>query len=528
MTTFMGDTGLWNVPTAETIPDRKWSASAYRVNFDDNQGFSDVSNWPVTFGYGLRNRAEVFGSFVVVTRIRRAVRPLFVSSTGLNEVGGVLPTNPLVHTNWTGNKLGDLWLGGKINFANELERRPVSFAIRPMLKLPTGNKSSGASTGKVDFALDAIVSKELQQRAEVSGYAGFIVRGKPADVDTTNGFRWGVGAGLPTRMPLEFTAEVSGEVYTNKSIATKTQLLATDGSFLPSGFNSDLVSPVQIDLGMTYHHHTGFFAGVGWTYRPTVSKRSDFFSTSTNGAGDRMDIVGRIGYSPGVRIYVPPPPPQAPPTPPPAPRPHDMSVKASCNPCTVEIGKTSTVGAVVNDSTGCTTTYAWSSPAGSFTNRTGQSTPWTAPNQEGPVPVTVTVTCPTDGKTASDTVNIQVTRPPAAPPIVFEDVHFDFDRYSLRPEALRTLDEAVRVLQQNPTVRVQVEGHTCNIGTAEYNLALGERRANSVRDYLVSRGISADRLQTISYGEERPKYDNSREETRRLNRRAALTVRLVQ
>jgi len=109
---------------------------------------------------------------------------------------------------------------------------------------------------------------------------------------------------------------------------------------------------------------------------------------------------------------------------------------------------------------------------------------------------------------------------------VFEDVHFDFDRYSLRPEALRTLDEAVRVLQQNPNVRVEIEGHTCNIGTAEYNLALGERRANSVRDYLVSRGISAERMHTVSYGEERPKYDNAREETRRLNRRAALLVRL--
>ena len=52
------------------------------------------------------------------------------------------------------------------------------------------------------------------------------------------------------------------------------------------------------------------------------------------------------------------------------------------------------------------------------------------------------------------------------------------------------------------------------------------RRANAVRDYLISRGITADRLQTISYGEERPKYDNAREETRRLNRRAALVVRV--
>ncbi len=152
-------------------------------------------------------------------------------------------------------------------------------------------------------------------------------------------------------------------------------------------------------------------------------------------------------------------------------------------------------------------------------------TPWTAPKQEGPVPVTVTVTCPQDNKTATDTVTIQVVRP-AVKEFVFEDVHFDFDRYSLRPEATRALDEAVRTLQENPDLRIEIEGHTCNIGTAEYNLALGERRATAVRDYLTSRGVTADRLRTVSYGEERPKFDNSREETRRLNRRAALVVRL--
>ena len=108
----------------------------------------------------------------------------------------------------------------------------------------------------------------------------------------------------------------------------------------------------------------------------------------------------------------------------------------------------------------------------------------------------------------------------------FEDVHFDFDRYSLRPEATRLLDEAVTAMMQDATLRLQIEGHTCNIGTAEYNLALGDRRANAVRDYMVSRGITAARLTTVSYGEEMPKYDNSREETRRLNRRAALVVNL--
>ena len=82
------------------------------------------------------------------------------------------------------------------------------------------------------------------------------------------------------------------------------------------------------------------------------------------------------------------------------------------------------------------------------------------------------------------------------------------------------------VMQEDPNLRITVEGHTCNIGTTEYNLALGERRSAAVRDYLVGRGINASRLQTVSYGEERPKHDNSREETRRLNRRAAMTIRL--
>jgi outer membrane protein OmpA-like peptidoglycan-associated protein len=81
-------------------------------------------------------------------------------------------------------------------------------------------------------------------------------------------------------------------------------------------------------------------------------------------------------------------------------------------------------------------------------------------------------------------------------------------------------------MREDATLRIEIEGHTCSIGTAEYNLALGDRRATSVKDYLTSRGVSADRLRTVSYGEERPKYDNSREETRRLNRRAALTVNL--
>ena len=147
------------------------------------------------------------------------------------------------------------------------------------------------------------------------------------------------------------------------------------------------------------------------------------------------------------------------------------------------------------------------------------------------MPVTVTVTCPTDNKTASDTVNIQVTRPP--PKVyTFEDVHFDFDRYSLRPEATRVLDEAVTALREDPTLRIQIEGHTCNIGTAEYNLALGDRRANAVRDYLTSRGVTADRLthgqlrRRAAQARQRPGRDAPAQPPRRAHRQSAAVTRL--
>ena len=117
-------------------------------------------------------------------------------------------------------------------------------------------------------------------------------------------------------------------------------------------------------------------------------------------------------------------------------------------------------------------------------------------------------------------------RPAPVVELTFDDVYFDFDRSTLRPEALRLLDDAIAKLQANPTRNLVIEGHTCNIGTSEYNLALGDRRARSVVAYLTSRGITASRLEARSYGEERPKFENQREETRRLNRRAALTVRV--
>ncbi len=514
-TTASGDTGIWFVPTAETLAPRTWSFSVYRVNVDFQPGFTDVSNWPITFGAGLGERVELFGAVTAVNRIDRDLRPLFTVPDG----GGVVNDYPFVRDGWTGNQFGDVWIGGKFNVMSEYRQAPAAFAFRGLVKLPTAKDDDGAGTGKPDFALDAIVSKEINERVELSGFGGFIVRGDPDLFDLSNGIRWGVGAAMPTRRNLRLTAELHGEVYTDKDVTFTGVQPAVIGA-IP--VVSTQKNPVNATLGLTWLSSNGMFAGAGVNWNLGLDGRSEFGSFEDE-TGDALGFQLRVGYHPGVRVFTPPPPP--PPAPPPPAKVNGPpSVRARCEPCTVEIGRTSAVTADAADPDGDTLTYKWNAPTGKLATPADRQSVWTAPMQEGPVPVTIVVADPS-GASATDAVTIQVVRP-TIKEFTFEDVHFDFDRYSLRPEATRALDEVVKTLQENAGVVIEIEGHTCNIGTAEYNLALGDRRANAVREYLASRGIGANRLRSVSYGEERPKHDNAREETRRLNRRAALVVRV--
>jgi peptidoglycan-associated lipoprotein len=107
---------------------------------------------------------------------------------------------------------------------------------------------------------------------------------------------------------------------------------------------------------------------------------------------------------------------------------------------------------------------------------------------------------------------------------VGDRVFFGFDQYSLDAEARQTLDRQAALLRRYGTVDIIVEGHTDERGTREYNLALGDRRANAVRDYLIALGISPDRIRTVSYGEERPAVLGSTEQAWAQNRRAVTVL----
>jgi peptidoglycan-associated lipoprotein len=98
-------------------------------------------------------------------------------------------------------------------------------------------------------------------------------------------------------------------------------------------------------------------------------------------------------------------------------------------------------------------------------------------------------------------------------------IHFDYDKSSVRPDDAGTLDQKVAILQANPDLRIRVHGHCDERGSDEYNLALGNRRAQAAKQYLVSHGIDASRIETQSWGEERPLVDGHDEGAWSQNRR---------
>ena len=105
--------------------------------------------------------------------------------------------------------------------------------------------------------------------------------------------------------------------------------------------------------------------------------------------------------------------------------------------------------------------------------------------------------------------------PPPKPALVLERIFFDFDKSDIRADAAETLKKNAEMMKLYPEVKVTIEGHCCELGTAEYNLALGERRAKAARDYILLLAITPDRISTVSYGEEKPLDPKNLEMNRR-------------
>ncbi len=524
--TIEGDTGFWFVPTAETMPSGKFSFSAFRANFDRRQGLTDVNQIGVT-GAVAFGQVELFGSWRTI-RLDRDVRPTFVPDQG--AFGGVSQEYPYMRRSFSKTLGGPVIAGLKWGMLSQSRGDAMSLAPRVVVKFPSG--STWASTNDWDSHFDLVGSREFARQFELSGTAGGVLRGDPDEFRVSDGITWGLGASFPSRSKLRALVEWEGEFVINKeTLVLNPPYTAEDGSVAP--ILSKISDPADFKAGLVYQATAGWFVHGGLNYSAGTGDQT-INGRSVSHTGWGFDL--RLGWHPGV---VPPrqrvrqiketttitntvtPAPAAAPR---VNRSPDLGVGVTCNPCVVEVGQTSQLTATATDPDGDAVTIAWTAAQGTLSSNAGPNVTWTAPTQPGNVTVTANATDTAGGKATASTT-LQVVR---RTEIVFEDVHFDFDRFNLRPDALKILDDAVAKLQANPDIQVTLEGHCDSIGSQQYNLALGERRATSARDYLVSRGIAASRLRTVSFGEDRPAADNNTAQGRAQNRRAHLVVVMTQ
>ena len=226
----------------------------------------------------------------------------------------------------------------------------------------------------------------------------------------------------------------------------------------------------------------------------------------------------------------PPPPPPPPPEvepPPPPPRPE---VTLSAEPSSIERGKSATLKWSSTNATSATLNQGIGAvpPSGSREVFPTQSTSYE-------------IIAKGAGGEAMASVRVEVRVPPPPPPpppprrdprdevgANARDAHFDYDKSNIRADAEATLRSNAsalkKILADYPNVRIVIEGHCDERGTSEYNLALGDRRSTAARDFIVSLGVSAGRLTTISYGKERPQCGESHEGCWQRNRRAHFDV----
>lgn len=222
---------------------------------------------------------------------------------------------------------------------------------------------------------------------------------------------------------------------------------------------------------------------------------------------------------PSVAKETPPPPP-----PPPAPAP---TISLNASPSAIESGQSTTLSWNSSNATTVTIDNGVGTVEASGSRAIGPSVSTTfmaratGPGGSAVAEARVTVTAPT------------AVTPPPMPAISdseffshnIKDAFFDYDQYNIRDDARAALQADARVLRERPGIRVTIEGHCDERGSEKYNLALGDRRANAAKDFLVSQGIDGSRIDTISYGKERNVCEQHNEECWQLNRRAHLVMR---
>jgi len=377
--TTLGDTGLFRLSTAYTLPRGGFSFSLYRDNYDRDPKGTDFSIHGLSIGYGLTDRLEVFGSLGIQNRTKAHY---------LAEVGG--PNEyPFIDSGWrTG--FGDVNVGLKYGLLDDYTRGdPVGLALRGFVKLPTADETKGLGTGKVSVGADLVLSKDLGHAADLHGSVGYEWNGQPdapagllPGDRVANAFRWGVGLNVPACRIAQLQAELTGKVYGD------TDFSQTD--------TADLI------VGPAVWLRSGWYVRPAWSYALGYDGRGRDVSFGKR-SGMQLS-VGYHGGTPCCEVYAPPPAPPPPPNRPP-------TVSVACEPTPVLPGQVSHCHATASDPDGDPLTYAWTSGGGTIHGTTAGATLDTAGIDPGDCTAVTARVNDGRGGTAEATARVCVKEP---------------------------------------------------------------------------------------------------------------------
>jgi len=478
--TYEGDTGLFRLSSAYTLPKGKFSFGLFRDNYDRDPKGVDLSIHGFNLSYGATDKLQIFGNVGIQNRVRLN----YGSDPGFNnEV-------PLASDHWA-TGFGDVKLGLKYGFLNDYRGDAVGLALRAVVKLPTASDTAGLGTGKAAFAGDLVLSKTINYGADLHGSVGYEINGDPDGIDLPNAFRWGVGLNVPACTRFQLQAEVTGRSY---SSTTPKQTSTVD-----------LIAGPAIWLGS------------GWYIRPAFSYALNYDdrgrgSSSARKSGKQIEI----GYHPGTpccEVYTPPPPP-----PPPVNRPPTVSL--DCVKDSVLAGETTPCNATAADPDGDPLTYAWSTSAGKLTG-SGPTTTLDTAGVPCDTTIRVTVTV-SDGRSgsasASDTVKVRCVEKPKPEAVTCTSGGFPRNLARLNNVDKACLDDVASKLRQDPRSRVVIVGHADS--SERYPEVIGRKRAEAVKAYLVKeRGVDEARVTAKTAAATKPLDTGKTAAARAKNRR---------
>ncbi len=459
-TNVKGYRGLFDVSYPFTLAKGQAGFSLGINNIDLKTADVDVNRFFLGVGVGVAKNLEL-NLNVSYNRVH------------MLEPGAVNVEYPFADRWQTG--LGYASFGVKYNFSGD--NQDTAFGVLGYFELPLSDEEAAVTTSKSKFGVDLLFAHKLSAKAIISLNAGYQINPELDMVgtmaDTANAIKYAAGIEVGIGKNLSFASQLAGKVY--------------------NGTDLEQDSPLHLIVGFKLENDQ-YGIAVGY-------KKNILFNDKSLG-----DSHGGIGT---VWINTKPKPKVASCT-----AIETVAIKGDNQ---AKVGEQRSYQAVISpDSASKPITYAWSASANGVIE-SGQGSPtigvkWTKEMADAWVKVAASNQCSNVNSTLSLKVIIPVL--PAK-----EEYFFAFDSSELSPAVIEDLDKAVEFFKYHPNTQIVIQGHTCSIATEQYNLALGEHRAEAIKKYLIEKGVSPDRIKSISYGEEKPAYDNSAETTRKKNRR---------